>query len=257
MQYLIIGLVSFLGSGLTLFSGFGLGTLLMPVFAIFFPVELAIGMTAVVHLLNNIFKFFLLGKHARKDVVLQFGVPSLIAAFLGAWLLTLISDMPPMFVYQMGGKEFSITPLKLIMGLLLVFFALAEMLPFLSKISLSKNSLMFGGFISGFFGGLSGNQGALRSAFLVKAGLSKEQFIASGIIIACLVDVARLLVYNRLQALSSATLSYSLITAAVLCAFAGAYLGSIFLKKVTLAFVQKLVMAMLLVLAVLLGAGIL
>lgn len=257
MEYLIIGLVSFLGSGLTLFSGFGLGTLLTPVFAIFFPIELAIGMTAVVHLLNNIFKFFLLGKQARRDVVLQFGIPSLIAAFAGAWALTLISDMQPLLAYQLGGKEFLITPVKLIMGLLLVFFALAEVLPFLSKITFGKNSLVLGGLISGFFGGLSGNQGALRSAFLVKAGLSKEQFIATSIIIACLVDVARLLVYNRLDALSSANLNYSLIAAAVLCAFAGAYLGATFLKKVTLAFVQKLVMTMLLVLAVLLGAGIL
>jgi uncharacterized membrane protein YfcA len=257
MDYVVICIISFLGSGLTLFSGFGLGTLLTPVFAIFFPVELAIGMTAVVHLLNNIFKFVLLGKHACKDVVLKFGIPSLIAAFLGAWMLTLISDLPPVYVYQLANKEFSVTPVKLVMGLLLAFFALAEVLPFLSKISHNKNSLVWGGFLSGFFGGLSGNQGALRSAFLVKAGLSKEQFIASGIVIACLVDVARLFIYNRLEVPGPARVNYSLIAAAVLCAFAGAYLGSVFLKKITLAFVQKLVMAMLLVLAVLLVAGIL
>lgn len=40
--------------------------------------------------------------------------------------------------------------------------------------------LPLGGLLSGFFGGLSGNQGALRSAFLLKAGLSKEAFIATG-----------------------------------------------------------------------------
>jgi uncharacterized protein len=37
MPYLIICLAAFLASGLTLFSGFGLGTLLLSVMALFFP----------------------------------------------------------------------------------------------------------------------------------------------------------------------------------------------------------------------------
>lgn len=42
MELLVIGVVALLTSGLSLFSGFGLGTILMPVFALFFPVLLAI-----------------------------------------------------------------------------------------------------------------------------------------------------------------------------------------------------------------------
>ena len=38
-------------------------------------------------------------------------------------------------------------------------------------------------------------QGALRSAFLAKSGLSKEQFVATGAMIAFLIDISRLLVY--------------------------------------------------------------
>jgi hypothetical protein len=242
---------------LTLFSGFGLGTLLTPVFAIFFPVELAIAMTAVVHFLNNVFKFFLLGKHANKAVVLRFGIPSLIAAFLGAWLLTKISDMEPLYSYTINEKMFHITPVKLTIGILLIFFSLAEVLPVFSKLSFKNEHLILGGLLSGFFGGLSGNQGALRSAFLVKANLSKEQFIATGILIACIVDVSRLIVYNKLDSLQTGEVNYLLIGASVLCAFAGAYLGNTFLKKVTIGFVQRLVTVMLLVFAVLLGAGIL
>jgi hypothetical protein len=37
MELVLIGLAALLTSGLTLFSGFGLGTILMPVFALFFP----------------------------------------------------------------------------------------------------------------------------------------------------------------------------------------------------------------------------
>ncbi|MFQ6676338.1 MAG: sulfite exporter TauE/SafE family protein, partial [Fidelibacterota bacterium] len=55
METALIAAVAFVASGLTLFSGFGLGSILMPVMAIFFPVEVAISATALVHLANNIF----------------------------------------------------------------------------------------------------------------------------------------------------------------------------------------------------------
>ena len=65
MSYLIICTVALAVSGLTLFSGFGLGTLLMPAFAIFFPVEVAVAATAIVHLANNIFKAGLFGEKSQ------------------------------------------------------------------------------------------------------------------------------------------------------------------------------------------------
>jgi hypothetical protein len=61
MELFIVCIAALLASALTLSSGFGLGTLLMPVVALFFPLELAIAMTAMVHLANNLFKIGLLG----------------------------------------------------------------------------------------------------------------------------------------------------------------------------------------------------
>jgi len=87
MMYASIAIVSLLASLLTFFSGFGLGTLLLPVFALFFDLETAIALTAIVHFLNNIFKFFLVYKKTNWPYVLKFGIPSLFFAFLGAWLL--------------------------------------------------------------------------------------------------------------------------------------------------------------------------
>jgi len=83
MELILIGAIALLTSGLTLFSGFGLGTLLMPVFALFFPVPLAIAATAVVHFANNLFKFGLLSKQADWQVVVRFSVPAAIAAMAG------------------------------------------------------------------------------------------------------------------------------------------------------------------------------
>ena len=56
MSEILIYITAIVASGLTLISGFGLGTLMLPVFALFFPLEIAIGMTAIVHVLNNFFK---------------------------------------------------------------------------------------------------------------------------------------------------------------------------------------------------------
>ena len=49
VDFVLIPLAALVASGLTLFSGFGLGTLLTPIFALFMPVELAVAATAIVH----------------------------------------------------------------------------------------------------------------------------------------------------------------------------------------------------------------
>jgi phosphomannomutase len=81
---------------------------------------------------------------------------------------------------------------KLVVACLMILFALVELLPRFTEISVGKKYLPLGGLLSGFFGGLSGHQGALRSVFLLKAGLSKETFIATGVVISLLVDIPRI-----------------------------------------------------------------
>ena len=120
MEYVIISIVALLVSGMTFFSGFGLGTLLMPAFALFFPLEVAIAATAIVHLANNIFKLILIGKYAVMSIVLKFAVPAAIAAVFGALLLNYVSDLEHIASYTFGDKEFFITPVKLIIALLMV-----------------------------------------------------------------------------------------------------------------------------------------
>lgn len=257
MEYLVICLVALIASGLTLFSGFGLGTILTPVFAIFFPLNIAIALTAIVHFLNGIFKLILAGKQFDKETFLKFGIPSILAAFLGAYVLIYLSDIPPIHSYTISGKQFEITPVKLIIGCLLIFFILMDFHPKLSKIEFDKKYLPLGGFLSGFFGGLSGNQGALRSAFLIKSGLSKEAFISTGVVIACCIDITRLSVYSSRILAVHEQLNYTIVAAATLSAFAGAFLGIKLIKKVTIRFLQAFVAIMLFVFAALLISGIL
>ncbi len=255
MKYLLICSAALLTSGLTLFSGFGLGTLLMPVFAVFFPVEAAVGLTAIVHFLNNLFKLALLGKHADRAVVLRFGLPAILAAFLGARALVWLSHLSPLASYAAFGRTFEVLPMKLAIGLLMIGFALLEALPAFEKLAFDKRYLPVGGILSGFFGGLSGNQGALRSAFLIRCGLSKEGFIATGVVIACLVDVTRLGVYATKFSAVDLGANVMLLTATTLSAFIGAWAGNRLLHKITIRAVQWSVAAMLFLIAIGLASG--
>lgn len=256
MELVIIPIVAFLVSVLTFFSGFGLGTILTPAFMLFFPVELAIGLTGIVHFLNNLFKLFLLGRNANKEILIRFGIPAVLAAFVGAWVLLQIPTSQVLYSYSAFGKLFEVSPLKFTMALLLAFFALLDLVPFLNGIQFGKKQLPIGGVLSGFFGGLSGNQGALRSAFLIKAGLSKEAFVATTVVISCFVDFTRLSVYASNIKLSDIKASSTLILLATLAAFLGAFLGNKLLKKVTLKFVQMTVAILLILISFGLGLGV-
>jgi uncharacterized membrane protein YfcA len=255
MDIFLISLTAFLTAILTFFSGFGLGTILTPVFMVFFPVDLAIALTGVVHFFNNIFKLFLVGKNADKEVLIRFGIPAVIAAFLGSWLLLQITDLQPLFSYSLFGKTFLVYPVKFLISLLLIVFASMDLIPYFQKLQFGKEKLPLGGFLSGFFGGLSGNQGALRAAFLIRAGLSKEAFIGTAVVVSTFVDLTRLGVYATRFVSADLTDNLTVVLFATLSAIAGAYLGNKLLKKVTLKFLQVTVAILLIMVSVALGAG--
>lgn len=235
MEILFIILVAFGASALTFFSGFGLGTILLPAFALIFPLDLAVALTAIVHLLNNLFKMLLVGTHVDWRLILTFGLPSMLAAVAGGVVLSMIS---------------SSAYLNPVIGILIMLFALIELLPASRNLTFSSAYIPLGGVLSGFFGGLSGHQGALRSAFLLRTNVTKESFIATGVMIAVMVDVARLAVYFQGFLWADITSNAIPLILATLAAFGGAMLGNRYLKKVTLASIQTIVG----ILMILLGA---
>lgn len=260
MDYLVICTVALVVSALTLFSGFGLGTLLMPAFAVFFPINFAVAATAVVHLANNLFKVILVGRNADIKTALRFTIPAAVFAAIGAYLLGFLSDLAPLVTYHVGGRTCEVTTVKAVMAVLIAFFALWDLIPGTKKLVFDPKYVPFGGALSGFFGGLSGLQGALRSAFLIRCGLGKEAFIATGVVSTVAVDSSRLLIYGA----TFVTKDYAvvanhdasgLIVAGIVAAFAGSFIGTRLLKRVTMKAVQLIVGAMLLLLAIALGAG--
>lgn len=261
MSLAVVSLASLITAGLTLYSGFGLGTLLMPVFALFFPVEAAVAATALVHAANNIFKIGVVGRHADRALVIRFGLPAIGAAFAGAAALGYVSHFEAIAQYSLGPGTAVITPLKLIMATLMLVFALFELLPRLRDLKFHRRHLFLGGILSGFFGGFSGHQGALRSAFLVKTGISTEAFVGTNAAIGFLVDMARIVTYavvflGTKTATPVGSGQWPLILAGILSAFAGVMIAKRYLHKITMKTVQTVTGILLAGIALALGAGI-
>ena len=148
MSYAVVSIVALVVSALTLFSGFGLGTLLMPAFALFFPVPVAVAATAVVHLANNLFKVALVGRHADPAMVVRFAVPAAAGAMLGAWLLTRFAGIPPLVTYELGGERHEVTLVKLTVAVLMIVFSLFELVPRLERVRFDRCWLVAGGLLS-------------------------------------------------------------------------------------------------------------
>ena len=243
-EYLILALLSFFAGGLTLFTGFGLSTILLPVFVIFFPVAIAVPSTAIVHFLNNFYKLFIYFKQINIKILLRFGLPALLASIIGAFLLQKLSSNE--------------RNLEIILGILIILISFMEMFPAIRNLKIGIKWAPLGGVISGFFGGLSGHQGLFRSAFLVKSGLSKNSFIATGVGIAVLVDITRLSVYGSTIFTTSIISSNDFwlpVIISTTSALFGVSLATDLVKKMTIDVIRNMVFGLIFISGILLVLG--
>jgi len=153
----IPAVAAFLAAVLTLMTGFGLGTILTPVFLLFYDVKIAILIVAIVHLLNNLAKVSIFRRAIEFNLLKRFGIVTLIGAFAGSLLQGAIDS----------------SEVKIVLGVALIFLGIKEISGFGEKMRLPRRIDFMGGFLSGLLGGLVGNQGAVRSAYLLNYPLSK------------------------------------------------------------------------------------
>ncbi len=171
----------FLGALVTFYTGFGLNTILVPVFMIYFDAPIAVLMAGIVHLCNNILKVALTARSIDWLLFRNFGIPAIFFALLGALLLKQLNTTTS-------------SQLKPIFGAIFILFALLEF--FNWKLPLKGSwAMRIGGIMSGFFGGFSGHQGALRALFLSKLKLEPLVFVATTALISLFVDLTRVSVY--------------------------------------------------------------
>lgn len=223
-EELWIYLITLLASVITLISGFGLGTILTPAFALFYDVKLAILLVAIVHIFNNIFKFFLFRRDVDIVILRRFGMLSVVGAIAGALL---------------QGSLHAGT-VKILLGILLVILGTLEFLPHKASYRLPRSIDVSAGFFSGFLGGLVGNQGAIRSAYLLNYELSKEAFIGTATVIALLIDATRIPIYFTTHTEYLAGVRFELLLVVVV-AFLGTFIGKKFLKQISTELFKKIV----------------
>jgi uncharacterized membrane protein YfcA len=160
-------------------TGFGIGSLLTPFLALHMDMKTAIALVALPHLLATSLRLYLLRRNLERRLFLSFGLASATGGLVGALLLTKLSN----------------PALTLVLGVLLVSTGLLSLTGAARKFAISREAAWLTGVLSGFFGGLAGNQGGIRAAALSNLGVSKLSFVATATAAALLVDLARLPLY--------------------------------------------------------------
>ena len=235
-MFWIIPLVAFLASILTFFSGFGLGTLLMAAMIWYYPPELAIALTGFVHFVNSALKSAL-NRSVNWKIVLVFGLPSLLAAVIGSVFLTMLSNKT-LILFDLTETLLTrpVSLLTFIIGFFMMSFSILELT---LKGKSSALPLWLGGALSGFMGGLSGHQGALRSVFLMNGVGEVSAFVSTAAFIGLMTDVSRNSIY--LVRLNLGTVDIPQLVLTVIAAAAGVLIGTRLLKKITFGFIQTMV----------------
>jgi uncharacterized membrane protein YfcA len=164
-------------------TGFGIGSLLTPVFALTMDTRLAVAAVAIPHVVGTAVRFRLLPGRVDRNVLLNFGLTSAAGGLAGAALNEVASNRW----------------LDLVFGGLLLFAAFSESTGLARRMRFRGWVAWAAGALSGLLGGLVGNQGGIRSAALTGFNLPKETFVGTATAIALFVDGARLPVYLALQ----------------------------------------------------------
>ena len=159
--------------------GFGTSTILQPIAAILFPFKTAIILTAITHLFGNLSRAQIFRKNLDWPIVFYFGIPSIVAAIVGAFFLVKL----PQNISQ------------IILGIFLILYGGASLFWGTIRIPQNKASAVTGGVVSGLITGIIGVGGPVRSAFLNSLNLKKEAYLATTAVLSLLVDVTRIPVY--------------------------------------------------------------
>jgi uncharacterized membrane protein YfcA len=205
---------TFFAAALTVPAGFGLATMITPIVFLWLEPHEAVAVVGIVHGSHNAWKLKVLRSSVDYSAVRRYGWAMVVGALIGAALNTAVEA----------------DPLLLIVGVALVVLPLLSISERWTNVRLPDAEDRIGGFGSGFFGGLTGHQGALRAMFLQKRLPNKTEYAATAAVLALVVDVTRVPVYVALegwQILDAGWLILGLVLAAIL----GVHLGKRWLKK--------------------------
>ena len=159
--------------------GFGIGSLLTPLIAWRFDTSTAVAAVTIPHAAATAFRCWRLRAHIDRMDLLRFGLLSAAGALVGALLYT-----------QLGP-----TALTRVLGGLLILTAIAQLTGWSRRWKARGPLVAILGLVSGFFGGVAGNQGGVRAAALTGLGLTPKAFVATATATGLAVDLVRTPIY--------------------------------------------------------------
>lgn len=228
---LIVAAGSILAGAIASIVGFGIGSVLTPLFAVRVGTQLAVAAVSIPHLFATALRFWRLRAHVNRRVLVSFGITSAAGGLVGALLHSFASNRS----------------LAIVFGALLVFVGVSELTGLARHMRFGGPVAWLAGAISGVFGGLVGNQGGIRSAALLGFDLDRQAFVATATAIGLVVDGARMPVYFATQAAAIARV-WPLVLIATLGTLAGTVLGVRTLRRIPEAVFRRVVAILLLLL---------
>lgn len=208
---IVITALTFIASFIGLVTGFGTGTYMAPLVLLGIPYKKALLFVCIIHWFNDIWKTGFFIRHINMRLVLYFGVPAVVASYLGA--LIVVTESSEALAQTLG-----------------VFLIISGLLLWLNPtfvIPATKTASGIGGFISGFLAGIFGMRGAIKSSFLSPYNLSSEQYLATMGATSIGIDCVRMFTYWHGGVTLSPLLHWALFFS-LIASFVGALLGSRF-----------------------------
>jgi len=178
-----IVLAGIVAGAIAAIAGFGIGSILTPLLALWVGTKLAVALVSIPHFIGTGLRFLVIRQYVDRHVLWSFGLTSAAGGLTGAILHIWLRS----------------TALGYVLGALLVFAGITGITGIASRMRFGARTAWIAGALSGLFGGMVGNQGGIRSAALLGFSLQLEAFVATATAIALLIDVCRMPVYAALQ----------------------------------------------------------
>jgi hypothetical protein len=208
-------IVAIISGGVAALSGFGIGSLLTPLLATAVGIKVAVAAVSLPHFVATCVRLWGLRKHVDRNVLLHFGILSAVGGLLGA-----------LFQWKSASPILSV-----VFGCLLLFAGASGLAGWSERMHFGRSTAWLAGALSGFFGGVVGNQGGIRSAALVGFQLSKEGLVATATATGVIVDIARVPVYLATQGQALVPIATYIVLATIGCLI-GTFWGVRILERI-------------------------